>query len=361
MGATVADVVKEYGERYLKDSGDYVAERKILFDIARCRTSELGGHRYRCKGCGKEEVAYNSCRNRHCPQCLGSKTAKWLQARVSELLPVPYYHCVFTLPLALRGLVLSNRRIAFDLLFKAAAETLRKVALDPKHLGAEIGFFGVLHTWTQTLDFHPHVHFVVPGGGLRQGKWIEKKGKKFFLPVKVLSRVFRGKYIYYLKQACRRGELKAKNFENTINCSCSSDWVVYCKPPFAGPEAVLKYLSRYTHRIAISNRRIISFSNGLVSFRARSRRQSIGSRIVQIPAPEFLRRFLLHRVPSRFTRIRHFGIFSNNGRQKVIEKLKRILKAFASIKPPVLRPWLVCSCGSTDWLIIKEVTYLNSS
>ena len=361
MGVTVADVVRQYGQSYLTDSGDFRAERKILFDIARCRTAELGGHRYRCKGCGKEEIAYNSCRNRHCPQCLGSKTAKWLQARVSELLPVSYYHCVFTLPFELRGLVLSNRRIAFDLLFKAAAETLKEVASDSKHLGAEIGFFGVLHTWTQTLEFHPHIHFVVHGGGLRQGKWIEKKGKKFFLPVKVLSRVFRGKYIYYLKQAYRRGELKSEDFEHTINRSCSSDWVVYCKPPFAGPGAVLKYLSRYTHRIAISNRRIISLKNGLISFKARSRRQSTASRIVKIPATEFLRRFLLHRVPYRFTRIRHFGLFSNNGRQRVVEKLKRLLKALASVKLPVFRPWLVCTCGAANWLLVEEITYLNSS
>lgn len=208
MSATLADIVRMHGAEYQAAYGDYRDERKILRDIERCRTSRMGGHRYRCRKCGREEIAYNSCRNRHCPQCLGTKTGKWLAARVSELLPVPYYHCVFTLPAELRALTLANRTLIYDFLFKAAAKTLQEVAQTPKHLGAAIGFFGILHTWTQTLEFHPHVHFVVPGGGLSAGRWVAKRGKHFFLPVRVLSRVFRGKFIDYLKRAERSGHIK---------------------------------------------------------------------------------------------------------------------------------------------------------
>jgi hypothetical protein len=360
VSTTIADIVREHGEEYLLASGNYAPERKILQDIERCRTPRMGGHRYRCKECGREEIAYNSCRNRHCPQCLGSKTGKWLAARVSELLPVPYYHCVFTLPAELRGIALSNRAVVLDLLFKAASATLQDVARSPKHLGAELGFFGIVHTWTQTLDFHPHVHFVVPGGGLREARWVAKRGKKFFLPVKVLSRVFRGKFIDYLKRAHRKGKLKAPELEQTLAEACRSNWVVYCKPPFAGPQAVLKYLSRYTHRIAISNRRITSLKNGIVSFAARGRGKQRGSRTVRLPAPEFLRKFLLHRVPLRFTRIRHFGILANRGRCAVLKKLRLLLGAASSteITP---RPWLVCACGCSKWLLLAKVIPRNSS
>lgn len=360
MSTTIADIVRAHGEEYLLGSGNYVPERKILHDIERCRTPRMGGHRYRCKECGREDVAYNSCRNRHCPQCLGSKTGKWLAARVSELLPVPYYHCVFTLPAELRAIALSNRAVVFDLLFKAASETLQEVARNPKHLGAELGFFGIVHTWTQTLDFHPHVHFVLPGGGLHEGRWVAKRGKRFFLPVKVLSRVFRGKFIDYLKQAHRKGKLVASELEQTLADACRSNWVVYCKPPFAGPQAVLKYLSRYTHRIAISNRRIVALNNSTVSFVARSRRQQGGSRTVQLPAIEFLRRFLLHRVPLRFTRIRHFGILANRGRCVVLKKLKLLLGS-ATVSELTPRPWLVCTCGCSLWVTLSEVSPQNSS
>ena len=360
MSTTLADIVREHGEEYLAFSGDYAAERKILNDIQRCRTSQMGGHRYRCKDCGREELAYNSCRNRHCPQCLGSKTGKWLAARASELLPVPYYHCVFTLPAELRRLTLSNRKVVFDLLFKATSETLQQVARNPKHLGAEIGFFGVLHTWTQTLEFHPHVHFVVPGGGLNKGRWTKKHGRKFFLPVKVLSSVFRGKFIDFLRRAHAKGRLKAEHLESVLTVACRSKWVVYCKPPFGGPSAVLKYLSRYTHRIAISNRRILSLKDGIVSFSARGTRQQNKKRTLRLSAAEFLRRFLLHRVPHRFTRIRHFGILANHGRRSVLEKLRLMLHS-GSLPAIALRPWLVCSCGCSNWIVVADIIPRNSS
>jgi|688.fasta_scaffold153882_3 hypothetical protein len=357
MTVTLADIVREHGGRYCAS----VPERKILHDIERCRTERMGGHRYRCRGCGREEIAYNSCRNRHCPQCLGTKTGRWLAARVSELLPTQYYHCVFTLPSELRGITLSNRKIVYDLLFKAASETLQEVARGEKHLGAEIGFFGILHTWTQSLEFHPHVHFVVPGGGLSKGQWVAKRGKKFFLPVKVLSRVFRGKFIEYLKRASARGQIEIGNLEALLNKACRTPWVVYCKPPFAGPKAVLKYLSRYTHRIAISNRRLISLKDGQVSFAIRGRRQQGGSRIMTLPAAEFLRRFLLHRVPMRFTRIRHFGFLANRGRHKALALLRTVLKVVPQI-PESAHPWLVCSsCGDSRWILLTSVSPHNSS
>jgi hypothetical protein len=351
---TIADIVREHGEEYLGAHGNNAHERKILRDIEQCRTARMGGHRYRCTACGKEEIAYNSCRNRHCPQCLGSKSAKWCQARAAELLPVTYFHCVFTVPAELRGIMLANRRVAYDLLFKAASQTLQQVALNPKHLGAAIGFFGILHTWTQSLEFHPHVHFVVPAGGLLKDRWVAAKKKSFFLPVKVLSAVFRGKFIALLKQAHSNGTLKADSLEQTLTAACRKRWVVYCKPPFAGPAAALKYLSRYTHRIAISNRRILSLKNGLVTFAAR------GSKGIRLAATEFLRRFLLHRVPYRFTRIRHFGILANHGRRKILAQLK-ILLGSCQAPIPEPKPWLLCSCGGSDWVLIAEVTPRNSS
>ncbi len=360
MKATIADIVREHGRKYLAKSGNYSAERRILSDIERCRTAALGGHRYQCTQCGRQEIAYNSCRNRHCPQCLGSKTSKWLAARVSELLPVKYYHCVFTLPAQLRQLVLTNRVVVYDILFSAAAQTLKEVARNPKHLGADIGFFGILHTWTQTLEFHPHLHFVVPGGGLSNGQWIEKKNKQFFLPVKVLSRVFRGKFIHELKHAHKNNKIKCLDIESLLNSSCHSDWVVYCKPPFAGPDAVLKYLSRYTHRIAMSNARIVSLKNAVVSFVARAKKQGSGQRVIKLQACEFIRRFLLHRIPRSFTRIRHFGLLANKGRKQTLELLKNLLKAPTLIPPPQ-KPWLKCACGCSIWLIIAPITPCNST
>lgn len=359
----MADIVRKHGAAYTQAHGTHAPEVRILSAIASCRTAVLGGHRYRCSGCGKEELGFNSCRNRHCPQCLGSKTGRWLAARAQELLPVPYFHCVFTLPSELRLIVLRNRAVAFDILFRAAAETLQTVARDTKHLGAELGFFGILHTWTQKLEFHPHVHFVLPAGGVREEQWIACRSKKFFLPVKVLSAVFRGKFIAYLKDARRRGILKEEqDFDSIVAAARATPWVVYCKPPFASPTAVLKYLSRYTHRIAISNRRILGLSNGVVSFSARAARGQHGKRqTIRLGAVEFLRRFLLHRVPKQFTRIRHFGFLANRNRTLKLALVRSVLKA-AVPAAPLPKPWLVCcACKATTWIVVATITPCNSS
>lgn len=332
----VADVVRAHEDDYLAAHGATAAQRQVLRAIRNCRTATLGGHVEGCDHCGHLRIAYNSCRNRHCPKCQGPATARWLQARAAELLPVPYFHLVFTLPAALGPLILQNPRLLYGLLMQAAAETLLQVAADPRHLGAEIGFLAVLHTWGQNLMHHPHVHCVIPAGGLvGDGKqWIACR-KDFFLPVRVLSRVFRGKFIGALKRAQLRGELtfhgglaeltEPRMFEQLLDQVVRHEWVVYAKRPFGNPAAVLKYLARYTHRVAISNQRLIAFKDGEVSFRWKDYAHGGQERQMKLAAVEFLRRFMLHVLPRAFVKIRHYGFLANRARTAKLELCRRLL------------------------------------
>ena len=326
----LAEVVRRHGHR-LGDglSGEH---QRILRAISSCRTAALGGHVQTCDHCRHQRIAYNSCRNRHCPKCQASACAKWMDDRAAELLPVEYFHVVFTLPDTFNALALANRRVLYGVLFAAVGQTLLEVAANPKHLGARVGFLAILHTWGQNLSLHPHVHCVVPGGGLSPdgGKWVSCRAG-FFLPVRVLSRVFRGKFIDGLKRARSAGKLigvvddDEGAFDRLLDASVKHDWVVYAKPPFGGPAQVLKYLARYTHRIAISNRRLVSTDDRTVTFRWRDYARHDRPRTMTLDGGEFLRRFLLHAVPSGFMRVRHFGLLANRGRAANLANCRRLL------------------------------------
>ena len=319
-----ADLVRAAGDAFIERSRKWISWKhvKVLLAIAQCRTAMLGGHLDECTCCGHRAISYNSCRNRHCPKCQTGARERWLEKRRKELLPTQYVHVVFTLPRELAPLALQNKKVIYDLLFRASAETLLEVARDPKHLGAEIGFFSVLHTWSQKLELHPHVHCVVPAGGLSTDHthWIKTR-YAFFLPVKVLSRIFRGKFVAALKRAFRDGQLqfhgdlaplaRPKTFSSWLRPLFRKDWVVYSKRPFGGPQHVLHYLGRYTHRVAISNHRLISFSDGTVTFRWRDSAHHNEQKPMPLELDEFLRRFLLHLLPEGFVRIRNFGFLAN--------------------------------------------------
>lgn len=346
-GLEVADVIRSLGPRDLEAVSDRLSldHKRVLGDLAACRTSALGGHVEACDRCDHQRIAYNSCRNRHCPKCQATARAKWMEARSAELLPVPYFHVVFTLPACLGPMALQNKRIVYGLLFRAASQTLVEIAADPKHLGARIGFLAVLHTWGQNLMHHPHLHCVVPAGGLSLdgSKWVRSR-KGFFLPVRVLSKVFRGKFIAMLKEAYRSGKLtffgklaglsQAQRFEQHLNASVKTDWVVYAKRPFGGPQQVLKYLARYTHRVAISNRRLVSMKNGRVTFRWKDYAQGHRQRTMTLKATEFIRRFLLHVLPSGFMRIRHFGFMANRHRQEKLDRCRQLLGSAPTVTQP---------------------------
>lgn len=348
----VADVFRKHADEYLTTHGATTAQRQVLRAVQNCRTAVLGGHVEVCDRCGHKQVAYNSCRNRHCPKCQGPATARWLKAREAELLPVPYFHLVFTLPAALGPLALQNPRVVYGLLLKAAAQTLLEVAANPKHLGAEIGFLVVLQTWGQNLMHHPHVHCVIPAGGLAPGgtRWIRSR-PKFFLPVRVLSRVFRGKFIDRLKQALASGDLTFHGglaeltldgaFERLLDQVVRQDWVVYARPPFGGPKQVLRYLARYTHRVAISNRRLISLNNDKVTFRWKNYAKGGRQSQLTLTGVEFIRRFLLHVLPRGFVKIRHYGFLANRFRQAKLELCRPLLaetEASPAATPSIARP-----------------------
>lgn len=338
----VADVFREHGDEYLASYGATAAQRKVLRAVQNCRTVALGGHVEACDRCGHQRIAYNSCRNRHCPKCQGPATARWLEARSAELLPVPYFHLVFTLPSALASLALQNPRAVYGLLLQAAAQTLLEVAANPRHLGAEIGFLAVLHTWGQNLLHHPHVHCVIPAGGIAEGgsRWVRCR-KGFFLPVRVLSRVFRGKFIEGLKRARARGELtfhgqlsqlaEAGHFERLLDQAVRHDWVVFAKRPFGGPKQVLKYLARYTHRVAISNRRLVALRDGQVTFRWKDYARGGRQRRMTLSTVEFIRRFLLHVLPTGFVKIRHYGFMANRDRAAKRDLCRRLLNMPAKL------------------------------
>ena len=350
----VADVVRAYGAQYLRTYPTSPEQRRVLRALAACRTAALGGHVEQCDNCGYRRIAYNSCRNRHCPKCQGKERAQWMAAEQALLLPVPYFHVVFTLPHALNPLIRANRRRLYGLLFQLAARTLRTFARDPRHLGAELAITMVLHTWGQTLKEHVHVHCVVSGGGLALdgSAWVSlpqgtrKPRRPFLFDVTALSRVFRGKFIAALRRARRRGTLRTLGqsaaladpgpWETLIATLWEDDWVVYAKPPFGGPEQVLKYLSRYTHRVAIANHRLLSVGNGVVRFAYHDYADPAAHKELSLPAPEFLRRFLLHVVPKGFMRIRHYGITANRRRQQQLARCRELLGATIPAPPAAL-------------------------
>jgi hypothetical protein len=309
--------------------------RRVLNAIASCRTAALGGHVEACDRCGHRRIAYNSCRNRHCPKCQGAACARWMQARAEELLPVEYAHVVFTLPDDFNALALADPRVVYGALFDAAAQTLLEVAANPKRLGARIGLMAILHTWGQNLCLHPHVHCVVPGGGLSPdgSRWVSCR-PGFFLPVRVLSRVFRGKFIDALRRAHRRRPLRGIAddcaLDRLLDPSVRREWVVYAKPPFGSPRQVLKYLSRYTHRIAISNRRLVSMDERTVTFGWKDYAHGGRRRAMTLEAGEFLRRFLLHVVPKSFVRIRHYGLLANRCRAEMLERCRALIGTAAA-------------------------------
>jgi hypothetical protein len=334
----VADIIRAAGKSFIEKNRAWLTglHRKVLSAIERCRTAALGGHRDRCTRCGHQAISYNSCLNRHCPKCQTNARDKWLAARQRELLPVPYVHVVFTLPHELAPLAFHNKKILYNLLFRASATTLLEIAADGKHLGAAIGFLSVLHTWGQTLLHHPHVHCVIPAGGLSSDhrSWVRPR-YPFFLPVKVLGRVFRGKFVAGLKRAFRRGELclpgalkllaPHKAFRSFLRSLYRHEWVVYAKPPFGGPEHVLHYLARYTYRVAISNHRLVGFADGKVTFRWKDYAQGSKPRTMTLSPQEFLRRFLQHVLPRGFPRIRYFGWLANRRRKNLLSLCRLLL------------------------------------
>jgi hypothetical protein len=371
----VAEVIRRIGSKFFaryRHSLNW-AQVKVLTAIVRCRTAALGGHRDRCLRCGYQAISYNSCRNRHCPKCQTNAREKWLHQRQRELLPVGYYHLVFSIPHTLVPLVWQNKKVLFTLLFEAAAATLSEVAADPKHLGAEIGFLSILHTWGQTLQPHPHLHCVVPGGGLSPDhqRWIASP-THFFLPVKVLSRVFRGKFVDGLRRAAGSGRLafhgeclslaNPQAFAAFLRTLFQEDWVVYAKPPFGGPEHVLQYLARYTHRVAISNHRIVAVTDAHVTFRWKDYAHDSRQRTMTLTGEEFLRRFVQHVLPKGFPRIRYFGWLANRRRKNLLP-LCRLLLAQAPPPPAVtssnqIAVWLCPSCQG-PMQVVERLTALQ--
>ena len=337
-GLEVADVFRQHGAAFLQTHGATLLpeQRRVMRAIEECRTAAVGGHVAECDGCGHQVIAYNSCRNRHCPKCQALATAHWVAARQAEVLPVEYFHVVFTVPEALAPLALQNKRVVYDMLFAAASQTLLRIAADPQHLGAEIGFLAVLHTWGQTLLHHPHLHCVVPGGGLSPNgqHWVACR-TGFFLPVRVLSRLFRRLFLDGLEEAFARGALcfhaslahlaQPPAFADLLATVRRTEWVVYAKPPFGGPAQVLSYLGRYTHRVALSNDRLVKMEDGQVTFRWKDYRRDDRPRTMTLEATEFIRRYLLHVLPTGFQRIRQYGLLSNRKRAVKLAVCRRLL------------------------------------
>ena len=336
----VADIFRAHGQRWRQANAGHIslAQLKVMSAIEACRSAALGGHVLRCQSCHHQQIAYNSCRNRHCPKCQGSTAHRWLEARQADLLPVDYYHLVFTLPAPISDLAYSNKSVIYTILFKAAAKTLQTIAADPKHLGARLGITLVLHTWGSAMPHHPHVHGILPGGGLSTNgqRWVSCR-PGFFLPVRVLSRLFRRLFTEDLNKAFQAGELKffgeqqsladEATFANWLRPMKQIEWVVYAKRPFAGPKAVLAYLSRYTHRVAIANSRLLTLDERGVTFKWKDYRNKGQSRFktMTLKTDEFIRRFLIHVLPSGFHRIRHYGLLANARRAENIKRARALL------------------------------------
>jgi len=337
----VQDIFAEIGQKYCEEHNLPFQLRKAMINIITCRTAQLGGHMDECDKCGHTKISYNSCRDRHCPKCQTLSKERWIENRKEDLLPIPYFHVVFTIPHELEFLTLTNKKEMYSILFKATSETLLELSRDRKYLGAEIGFTTIIHSWGSNLMNHTHTHNIVPSGGLSFNgqKWVNSK-KDFFIPVKVLSRKFRGKFLYYLKKDYYDNKLRFINeieelkYKDIFQCFIDSlykkEWVVYCKPPFGSAEHVLEYLGRYTHRVAISNNRIVAFENGLVVFKWKDYRDNSKEKYMTVTAEEFIRRFLLHVLPYKFVKIRHYGILSNRNRITKLNKCKYILKVLVS-------------------------------
>jgi len=326
----VQDIFLMHGNEYRQKHKLPVHILKAMSAIERCRTADLGSHKDVCDECGYTRISYNSCRNRHCPKCQTLSKERWIDSQKNNLLDVGYFHVVFTIPDTLNTLVFQNQKELYTILFKAVAETLQELSSDKKYLGATLGFTSILHTWGQNLMHHPHLHCIVPGGGLNSiGKWVSSR-KKFFLPVKVLSRKFRGKFLYYLKQADLKfyGEQNylsnPTSFNHFLSQLYQKEWIVYCKPPFKNASCVVEYLGRYTHRVAISNNRILSLENGNVSFKWRDYKDANKWKVMTVSADEFIRRFLIHILPVRFMKIRHYGLLGNRNKTSKLSLCKKL-------------------------------------
>jgi hypothetical protein len=373
----VADIFRAHGPAWRQAQHGHLSlgQLKVMSAIEQCRSAALGGHVLRCDACAQVQIAYNSCRNRHCPKCQARAARRWLEARQADLLPLDYYHVVFTLPASISAIAYYNKALIYDLLFEVAAETLRTIAADPKHLGAQIGVTLVLHTWGSALTHHPHVHGIVAGGGLAPdgARWVACK-PGFFLPVRVLSRLFRRRFLEELNQAHRSRQLQffgeyaalsdATVFTNWLGPLREVEWVVYAKRPFAGPAAVLAYLSRYTHRVAISNQRLLALDERGVTFRWKDYRVTGKTRYksMTLDTHEFMRRFMLHVLPGGFHRIRHYGLLANGGRREHLARARELLHVVPTIAAPpaliaapvaIVPPTFVCPhCGAA--MIIVE-------
>ena len=362
----VADIFRRHGADYRKAHKLSYEQLRVMRAIETCRTAALGGHVEKCDGCDFTRNAYNSCRNRHCPKCQNTERAKWLKARKAELLPVEYFHVVFTLPEQIAGIAFSNKETVYEILFRATAETLLTIGRDPQHLGAEIGFFAILHTWGQNLLHHPHLHCVVPGGGLSPDheNWLSCL-PGFFLPVKVLSRLFRRLFLEQLEDSFYRKELRfpgsieplqdAFAFDDLLRSHEDREWVVYAKPPFGGPRRALEYLGRYTHRVAISNHRLLSLEDGQVTFQWKDYRSEHRekSKVMTVDTDEFQRRFLTHSLPAGFQRIRHYGFLANCHRKEKLEYCRCLLISGVT----GLLPSLAESAAMKDAITEQEVLH----
>jgi len=334
-GLEVAEIFRQYGLAYRESHRLPRHELRVMRAIEVCRTAVLGGHKDQCDQCGHVEISYNSCRNRHCPKCQTLRKEKWIEAQSEDLLPIEYFHVVFTLPSELNPLVSMNRKVLYDLLFRSVSETITQLANNPKHLGATVGIIGILHTWGQNLMDHPHLHCIVTGGGLSSDSTWKPSRREFFLPVRVISALFRGKFLGLLKDAFKKEELvfphslrhlkDPRDFETFRKNLYSKKWFVYCKPPFDGPKGALQYLGRYTHRVAISNHRLLSNQGGKVSFLWRDYADHNRQKIMTLKVEEFIRRFLLHVLPPRYVRIRHFGLLANRKSKNSIALCRKIL------------------------------------
>ncbi len=371
----VQDILRLYGESYRQKHARSISpgQHKVICHIEMCRTAALGGHLDICDECGHERNSYNSCRDRHCPKCQFLKKEKWLESRLSDFLPINYFHVVFTLPSEINSLMLNNQKSLYDLFFLCVSETLKELSADQKLLGARIGFITVLHTWGQNLAYHPHIHCIVTGGGLSDNgdKWISSRSK-FLFPVRVIGSLFRGKFLFYLKQKYLNETIKTnlptKNFRRLIDSLYKKNWVVYSKPPFKRPETVFEYLARYTHRIAISNHRIVALKNDHVYFKWRDYSDSNNEKIMSLHAHEFIRRFLLHVLPKKFVKIRHFGLFSNRNRKQLLATCRNILNVSYELHEKNVESWkevllrvtgmdIDCCpvCGKGTMVTVKEI------
>jgi hypothetical protein len=386
-GPEVADIFRRYGAAYRETHGASLctAQRRVMSAIELCRTAALGGHVEHCDRCDHQRICYNSCRDRHCPKCQSLVRAQWLEDRRSELLDTQYFHVVFTVPQPIAAIALQNKETVYNILFRAAAETLRTIAADPEHLGAQIGFFAVLHTWGQVLSIHPHLHCVVPGGGISPDgtRWISCR-PNYLLPVPVLAPLFRRLFLDYLRQAFDAGDLQFFSsleplrirdaFLRHIAPCREKDWVVYAKRPFAGPEEVLKYVARYTHRVAISNNRLLDINDGKVQFRWKDYRDGNRHKTMTLGANEFIRRFLLHVLPDGFQRIRYFGFLANRYRAEKLALCRQLMQMppptvkreankdyrdrYEALTGISLRTCPVCRCGT---MVVIETFECTSS